>query len=68
MPVTSKEVIEAYFKANFTAKKFYNIPPVFLKVILQASGLINKENKNEDKEKIDKAFKLKLAFNFIKYS
>ena len=33
MPVASKEVIKAYFKANPTAKKFYNIPPAFLNLI-----------------------------------
>ena len=30
MPVASKEVIEAYFKANPAAKKFRNTPPAFL--------------------------------------
>ena len=30
MPITNKEVIEAYFKANPAAKKFYNILPAFL--------------------------------------
>jgi hypothetical protein len=34
MPVTSKKVIKVYFKANPAAKKFYNIPPAFLKVTL----------------------------------
>jgi len=33
VPVTSKEVIEAYFKANPATKKFYNIPPAFLDLI-----------------------------------
>ena len=33
MLITSKEVIEAYFKANPTAKKFYNIPPTFLNLL-----------------------------------
>jgi hypothetical protein len=68
MPVTSKEVIEAYFKANPAAKKFYNTLPVFLKVTLQVSGLINKKNKDKDKEEINKAFKLKSAFSSIKCS
>ena len=30
VPVASKEVIEAYFKANPAAKKFRNTPPAFL--------------------------------------
>ena len=30
MPVASKEVIETYFKANPTAKKFCDTPPAFL--------------------------------------
>jgi len=30
VPITSKEVIKAYFKANPAAKKFYNMPPTFL--------------------------------------
>jgi len=30
VPVTSKEVIEAYFKANSAAEKFYNTLPAFL--------------------------------------
>jgi len=30
VPVASKEVIKAYFKANPAAKKFYNILPAFL--------------------------------------
>jgi len=34
MPVASKEVIKAYFEANFAAKKFYNILLAFLKVAL----------------------------------
>jgi hypothetical protein len=34
MPIANKEVIKAYFKANPAAKKFYNIPPAFLKIIL----------------------------------
>ena len=33
VPVTSKEVIEAYFKANPAAKKFYNTPPTFLNLL-----------------------------------
>ena len=33
MPVTSKEVIGAYFKANPTAKKFRDTPPAFLNLI-----------------------------------
>ena len=33
MPVASKEVIKAYFKANPTAKKSCNIPPAFLDLI-----------------------------------
>ena len=33
VPITSKEVIETYFKANPTAKKFYNTPPTFLDLI-----------------------------------
>ena len=33
MAITSKEVIEAYFKAKFAAKKFYNIPPTFLNLL-----------------------------------
>ncbi|XTI92837.1 hypothetical protein V2W45_1247229, partial [Cenococcum geophilum] len=33
VPVTSKKVIKAYFKANPTAKKFYNIPPTFLNLL-----------------------------------
>ena len=33
MPITSKEVIEAYFEANPAAKKFYNTPPAFLNLI-----------------------------------
>jgi len=30
VPIASKEVIEAYFKANPATKKFYNTPPAFL--------------------------------------
>jgi hypothetical protein len=30
---TSKEVIEAYFKANPIAKKFCNTPPTFLNLL-----------------------------------
>ena len=33
MPIASKEVIKAYFKANPTIKKFYNIPLAFLDLI-----------------------------------
>ena len=33
VPIASKEVIEAYFKANPTAKKFYNILPIFLNLL-----------------------------------
>ena len=33
MPITSKEVIEAYFKANFATKKFCNTLPAFLNLI-----------------------------------
>ena len=33
MPIASKEVIEVYFKANPTTKKFYNTPPAFLDLI-----------------------------------
>ena len=38
MPITSKEVIEAYFKANPATKKFRNMPPTFLN--LPKGGLI----------------------------
>jgi hypothetical protein len=38
MPITSKEVIKAYFKANPAAKKFYNTLPTFLN--LSKGGLI----------------------------
>ena len=33
VPIASREVIEAYFKANPTTKKFYNILPTFLDLI-----------------------------------
>ena len=33
MPVTSKKVIEAYFKANPATRKFCNIPPIFLNLL-----------------------------------
>ena len=33
VPITSKEVIEAYFKANPTTKKFRNTPPIFLNLL-----------------------------------
>ena len=33
MPVTGKEVIKAYFKANPAAKKFRDILPTFLDLI-----------------------------------
>ena len=33
MPITSKEVIETYPKANPTAEKFYNTLPAFLDLI-----------------------------------
>ena len=33
MPITSKEVIEAYFKANPAAKKFRYTPPAFLNLL-----------------------------------
>ena len=33
VPVTSKEVIETYFKANPTTKKFCNTPPIFLNLL-----------------------------------
>ncbi|XTI90132.1 hypothetical protein V2W45_1242089, partial [Cenococcum geophilum] len=33
VPIASKEVIEAYFKANPTAKKFRNTPPTFLNLL-----------------------------------
>jgi len=33
VPTTSKEVIEAYFKANPAAKKFRNTPPIFLNLL-----------------------------------
>ena len=33
VPIASKEVIEAYFKANPAAKKFRNIPPAFLNLL-----------------------------------
>ncbi|XTI86852.1 hypothetical protein V2W45_1189487, partial [Cenococcum geophilum] len=56
VPIASKEVIEAYFKANPKAKKFYNIPPTFLNLLeelfkgILATGdyirLINKAIKN----------------------
>jgi hypothetical protein len=68
MPITNKKVIKAYFKANSTTKKFCNMPPAFLKVTLQALDLINKENKNKNKKEVNKAFKLKSALSFIKYS
>jgi hypothetical protein len=42
--------------------------PAFLKVTLQALGLINKENKDKDKKEVNKAFKLKSALSFIKCS
>ena len=50
------------------SKKFCNTLPTFLKVALQALGLIDKKDKKEDKEEVDKAFKLKLVFSFIKCS
>ena len=34
----------------------------------QASGLADEEDKNEDKEEVNKAFKLKLVLSFIKRS
>ena len=34
----------------------------------QALGLINKKDKEDNKEEIDKAFKLKSALSSIKYS
>ena len=41
-------------------------------VALQALGLVDKENKNDDKneddEEVDKVFKLKLVFGFIERS
>ena len=33
VPIASKEVIGAYFKANSTAKKFCNTPPAFLNLL-----------------------------------
>ena len=33
VPIASKEVIEAYFKANPAAKKFYNTLPIFLNLL-----------------------------------
>ena len=33
MPITSKEVIKAYFKVNPAAKKFCNILPIFLNLL-----------------------------------
>ena len=66
MPFTSKEIIEAYFKANLAIKKFYNTLSAFLKMALQALNLIDKD-KNENEKKVNKAFKLKLALNSIKY-
>ena len=33
MPIASTEVIKAYFEANPTAEKFYNILPAFLDLI-----------------------------------
>ena len=33
VPITSKEVIEAYFKAHPKAIKFYNIPSTFLNLL-----------------------------------
>jgi hypothetical protein len=68
MPVASKEVIEAYFEANPAAEKFRDTPPTFLKVASQALGLIDKEDKKENKKKVDKASKLELALSSIKRS
>ena len=87
--------MEAYFKANPAAEKFYNTPPTFLNLLqelfdgilaigdyirlinkvikscidpklllavaLQALGLADKEDKDKDKEEVDKASKLELA-------
>ena len=101
VPVASKEVIEAYFKANPKAEKFRNIPPTFLNLLeelfkgilavgdytrlinkaiknyidpilllavaLQAD-LVDKEAKDKDKEEVDKASKLEVAYSSIKSS
>ena len=42
--------------------------PAFLKVALQVSSLINKEDKEDNKEEVDKAFELKSALSSIKHS
>jgi hypothetical protein len=33
VPITDKEVIKDYFKANLNALKYYNIPPTFLDLL-----------------------------------
>ena len=45
-------------------------PKLLLVVALQALDLVNKEDRDKDKdeEEVDKAFKLKLTLNSIKYS
>ena len=43
-------------------------PELLSAVALQASGLADKEDKDENKEKVNKAFKLELALSSIKYS
>ena len=53
------EVIKSYINSK-----------LLLVIALQASGLADKENRDKDKDKkeINKAFKLELALNSIKYS
>ena len=43
-------------------------PELLSAIALQASSLADKENKKEDKEEVDKAFKLELAWSSIKRS
>ena len=46
----------------------YIDPELLLAVALQVLGLADKEDRDKDKEEINKAFKLELTLNFIKYS
>ena len=101
VPITSKEVMEVYFKAYLEAIKFCNVSPAFLSLLqelfkgvlaigsyiklinklikscidsklllmgaLQAPDLVDKEAEDkENEEKVNKAFKLKLAYSSIK--
>ena len=57
-----------YIKLINKVIKSYIDPKLLLAVALQALGLADNKNKDKNKEEIDKAFKLKLALSFIKYS